>query len=244
MPYETVSDLCYLIIISGGRILLFQFSLQEYSKKWDNKMLYYSWSVICIVLLICSFVSGFRAFTVRSKARTCQYFPLHINRALDMNTDAPVTPTSKLASQMLLGTESGNKYYPMGTTYCQCSLCKTAYLVDVEILGSKGLKLMCNVCKKDWFQTSERLLTTDDMHFLMPMPAIKVDEVKKILAEKNIPKYPRVDKIGIFVGNLPYKYTEEDITNLFAEYGLTDITLVRDAEQQSKGFAFIEVMAF
>ena len=69
----------------------------------------------------------------------------------------------------------------------------------------------------------------------------KINEVKKIIAEKNWPKYPRVDKFGIFVGNLPYTYEEKDLGDLFGEYGLTGITLVRDTEGRSKGFAFLEV---
>ena len=132
-------------------------------------------------------------------------------------------------------------YQPQGTSYCICSQCKTAYLIDITILSSKGLRVQCNVCDKDWFQTPERLMRTDEYHVITKMNDDKVLQVKKIIAEKNFPKYPRVDKVGVFIGNLPYTYTEKEIGDLFGEYGLTNIALVKDAEQQSKGYGFLEV---
>eukprot|EP01036_Dinobryon_divergens_P023186 gene23186-31506_t len=68
----------------------------------------------------------------------------------------------------------------------------------------------------------------------------KISEIQKILAEKNYPKYPKVDKVGVFVGNLPYSYTEKEIGDIFAEYGVTNIALVRGPDGLSKGFAFVE----
>ena len=126
-------------------------------------------------------------------------------------------------------------------TFCLCTVCKTAYLIDAAKLGAKGSRVECSVCGKDWFQTPERLLKTGEQTFLSPLPQAKIREVKRILADSNVPKYPRVDKIGIFVGNLPYTFTEKELELLFAEYGLTNVVVVRDKEQQSKGFAFIEV---
>lgn len=50
-----------------------------------------------------------------------------------------------------------------------------------------------------------------------------------------------MDKIGIFIGNLPYTFDEKDIYDILAEYGVVSVSLVRDPEGQSKGFAFAEV---
>lgn len=71
----------------------------------------------------------------------------------------------------------------------------------------------------------------------------KIADVKRIISESNWPKYPRVDRFGLFVGNLPYSYGETDVADLFAEYGVLAVALVRDPEGASKGFAFIEVSA-
>ena len=35
---------------------------------------------------------------------------------------------------------------------------------------------------------------------------------------------------------------QKEITDLFGDYGLTGLSLVRDADGQSKGFAFLEVI--
>jgi hypothetical protein len=85
------------------------------------------------------------------------------------------------------------------------------------------------------------LSISDKEHVLQNMTDSKIAEVKKILADRNWPRYPRVEKIGIFIGNLPYHYDEKEIGELLGEYGLTAISLVRDPAGQSKGFAFVEV---
>jgi predicted Zn finger-like uncharacterized protein len=131
-------------------------------------------------------------------------------------------------------------YYPVGTTYCMCSQCKTAYLMTTAQLG-RGARVQCGICNKDWYQTVERLMTTSKTQYITGMGEGKIKEVQRILADKNFPRYPRVDKVGVFVGNLPYTYGEKELADLFAEYGLTNISLVTDNEQQSKGFAFLEV---
>lgn len=47
--------------------------------------------------------------------------------------------------------------------------------------------------------------------------------------------------MDIYVGNLPYTATEEDVTGLFSEYGPIDrVKIITDRETgRSKGFAFV-----
>jgi len=47
--------------------------------------------------------------------------------------------------------------------------------------------------------------------------------------------------MDIYVGNLPYTATEEDVTGLFAEYGPVErVKIITDRETgRSKGFAFV-----
>ena len=47
--------------------------------------------------------------------------------------------------------------------------------------------------------------------------------------------------MDIYVGNLPYTATEEDVTDLFASYGPVDrVKIITDRETgRSKGFAFV-----
>lgn len=47
----------------------------------------------------------------------------------------------------------------------------------------------------------------------------------------------------LYVGNLPYSTTEDELRNLFGQAGtVTSVTLIKDRDTgQSKGFAFVEM---
>lgn len=124
--------------------------------------------------------------------------------------------------------------------YLMCQSCKTAYLAD-SVLKTKSNRVKCEVCQKEWFQTADKLMKVDEMTEIIDMKPEKIADVKRIINDNNWPKYPRVDKVGLFIGNLPYSYEEKDIIALFQEYGLVGVSLVKDADGLSKGFAFIEV---
>jgi RNA recognition motif-containing protein len=50
-------------------------------------------------------------------------------------------------------------------------------------------------------------------------------------------------KMNIYVGNLNYKVTREDLQELFAEYGeVVSVNIITDRETgRSKGFGFVEM---
>jgi cold-inducible RNA-binding protein len=46
----------------------------------------------------------------------------------------------------------------------------------------------------------------------------------------------------LYVGNLPYSYSEEDLKELFAEYNPSSVKLIIDRDTgRSKGFGFVEI---
>lgn len=48
--------------------------------------------------------------------------------------------------------------------------------------------------------------------------------------------------IKLYVGNLPYKFTADDLKNLFSAYGTVTATIIDDrATGRSKGFGFVEL---
>lgn len=49
--------------------------------------------------------------------------------------------------------------------------------------------------------------------------------------------------MNIYVGNLPYAVSEEDLSNMFTKYGeVTSVKLISDRYSgRSKGFAFVEM---
>ncbi len=45
----------------------------------------------------------------------------------------------------------------------------------------------------------------------------------------------------LYVGNLSFSTSEQDLQNLFAPYGATSVTVLTDHDGRSKGFGFVEV---
>ena len=130
---------------------------------------------------------------------------------------------------------------PNPASYITCSACKTNYLMPEAELGKKGMRVRCIVCEKEWFQTTDRLMVTDGNSAIRNMTETAIVDLKRILAERAWPKYQRIPKFDIFIGNLPYTYTEKELGDLFGEYGVTGVSLVKDPAGMSKGFGFIEV---
>lgn len=154
-------------------------------------------------------------------------------------------PSPTIASQesavVLEKARAPISFEPSGTKFCLCSDCKTAYVIPKKLLSGKGRVVKCNICGKEWFQGNDRLYTVDDSNGLTELSEVKQEEIKRILADKNFPRHPRTDRAEVFVGNLPYTYQEKDILDLFAEYGIVGVSMAKDQQQQSKGFAFLEV---
>lgn len=133
-----------------------------------------------------------------------------------------------------------SKYLPIGTPFCYCTSCKTAYVLQEKSVG-KGRRVKCTICNKDWFQTPDKLMIVDEFNHLTELSNGKMQEVRRILADNDVPKKPRNDFTEVFVGNLDFRLGEQDIANLFREYGVSHVSLSKDKEGSSRGFAFVEV---
>jgi predicted Zn finger-like uncharacterized protein len=128
-------------------------------------------------------------------------------------------------------------------SYCQCSQCKTAYEVSDDVIGKKGKLVRCSVCDKVWFQSQQRLLKRDSKTFLVDVPHENLETLRSSKSGSAAVKHLRPRKNEAFIGNLPPHFEEKDLLELFAEYGVLALSVVRDTDGQNKGFAFIQVRA-
>jgi hypothetical protein len=188
--------------------------------------------ILHVVVLFAFYIVFVHSFSVKS-------YRLRISTSNRLRSIASSLQMSTNENASVISKENDTKE----KRYIMCSACKTAYIPDMNLFQQHkvGCRVRCSICDKEWFQTIDKMMRADETATLSDMPEEKVAEVKRILADKNFPKYPRVDKIGLFVGNLPYSYTEQDITDLFAEYGLIGVSLIKAPDGASKGFAFVDV---
>jgi len=159
---------------------------------------------------------------------------------LQMASDGVAAPVTSGRPAAPIAPVPPPAYEQAGVTFCVCGDCKTAYKLAESELKGRGKRVRCGVCEKEWFQTMDRIVRVDDTNQLIPLSDVKLGEVKRIMAETNFHRYARNDRVEVFVGNFPYTFVEKDLYDLFAEYGVTSVSLARDVQQASKGFGFIE----
>ena len=130
-------------------------------------------------------------------------------------------------------------------TYCTCVSCKCAYWVTADQLGPTGrTKVLCKLCKSSWFQSVDKLMDVGDEHLLVPLPDDRIEQVRRCVVDKKVFRYWPKDKVSLFVGNLPMEYTEKELGELIAEYGIFQLQVIKDREGSSRGFAFVDVSPF
>jgi hypothetical protein len=126
---------------------------------------------------------------------------------------------------------------------CECASCGAAYLWN-KTTPSLSMRVKCSVCGKEWYQHFAKLVNASNDMELVPFSMNKIQFIREALSNNMNPK--RVDrsrKHVAFVRMLPFSFTETDLIDLFAEYGVVSCYIVRDDTETSKGFGFIEVRA-
>lgn len=144
-----------------------------------------------------------------------------------------------------------------------CTACKVAYRVDLKDFSMKGERVRCNICDKEWFQTQDRMMKLDSLQKLQKMTDEKAESIKTMVKGGEWPRYPpRPERFDVFVGNLPFNFDEQQLgkiddnscvnciddfgsffrpADLFGEYGLVSVALIKGPDQVHKGYAFLEV---
>ena len=129
----------------------------------------------------------------------------------------------KLISDILSTRYVYNSYMPImldsSTLIISCHFYYVAYLMTEAGLGKRSLRVKCFVCEKEWFQTTERLLKTNNQHHLQNMSDSKIAEIRtqQQMSWQQTRQTTRLDKVGVFVGNLPYTFDEVRYSHQFID---------------------------
>jgi len=150
---------------------------------------------------------------------------------------APATssPPKAVATQADYGT-----LLELPNTYASCGQCGSSFALTDETFGASkgGRRMECSVCSHTWFQSRERLGKLGDGYEMVMLPDRDLERIKLNIEEGRSPKH--VGDYKMYVGNISFKCTEEDLNELFSEYGpVGDVSMVRDNDGRLRGFGFI-----
>ena len=201
-----------------------------------------------LLILLLTLVNGLRFNTknfLSNTAKTQRYFQ-STNCKFRSTTVVPAPIPIYCSINNDVGIKDIIVNNPIGTSYGLCGSCKSAFILNPQDLGSEeGCKVQCSVCHKTWFQTADKLMKTDELHKLIPIRGIKNNE-EGSSDNSLIPQHTagNAKSVGIFVKNIPDHYGENEVCDLFAEYGVVSVTVPKGAEQISRGYAFVNVSKY
>lgn len=116
-----------------------------------------------------------------------------------------------------------------------CSRCKATYVIDKEAFG-EGKQVKCTTCKHEWYQATPRLQKVPPDMVIVEYPQEMKD---RIAAGKPA---EAVGRFRVFVGNLAFDATEDDLRELFGRYGtVVSVSVMADDTGRPKGFAFVNM---
>lgn len=168
----------------------------------------------CVILLSFSYFAN-SFISLAPKLRLLQ---LQINMA----STEPSTPSTLSTSSISESTTTSSPEVPETTDrsdseyYISCGSCKAVYLFPnykaVEhAIGSRGTRVRCSVCDKQWFQSLDKAGKIDNMVSYDAITKERAVEMKKFITDNNWGRVPRGEKIDLFIGNIPFTYDEIDI---------------------------------
>merc|ERR1712086_714745 len=105
----------------------------------------------------------------------------------------------------------------MPDTYVRCGRCATAFAIRADDLGPRGRRIACSVCTHSWYQTPDRLFNLKEGNKLSTLPEHEKVRISQNLEAGRDPDY--IGRTKLYVGNLDFSVTEDDLRKLFAEVG-------------------------
>ncbi len=195
----------------------------------SNKLNY----ILLSILVLCIFFACYISFNVKPTER--HFHNRFLNIKSTQIEDKPykrVTKTNNPNNDILQVKPEIPK-----DGYFTCSRCKTSYSAANVSFGPTGLRVQCCVCKKIWFQALEKLSTLGT-HAVLTNITYNINENGKMVTHN------RFRKVPIYVGNLPYNYSESQVIDLFSDYGVVSVSMAKDKDGTFKGFSFVDVIIF
>lgn len=191
-----------------------------------------------VVYIFCYFlVTTCRSFTINRSVSSCGNV-----RSQKRLLSQRIMSSADSSSLMQCAVLDSNPHAPVGSRFCFCSVCRSAFLFSASQLESKGNLVRCSICEKEWYQSTDRLQRSDELDYFTFLSEDHVSTVKNTLKENKKIKNTR-NKFEVFVGNIPTSWQEKDLLDIFADYGILSVTLSRDSFGECKGFGFVEVIA-
>jgi len=139
---------------------------------------------------------------------------------------------------------------PGDTEITQCGKCRASYVITPEMLGEEGRRVKCAVCGNAWFQSPGRLFTAREGTSFKAYDVEAYQERAPPRQRRELPsqddvqgktRHHRRGAITLFVGNLPFSYTEDDLRSLMETHGpIASISIIVDAETgRARGYGFV-----
>lgn len=124
----------------------------------------------------------------------------------------------------------------------KCPSCGASY-INMPELAKKVSKVKCACCLQAFnAKLVKKLIYNSTKEAFWP---VETNEITEYRAYMNSTQYRRLMKrtaSKLFVGGLPMHFTEKEMAELFAEYGVSSSYVCKHQETgKSKGFGFVEV---
>jgi predicted Zn finger-like uncharacterized protein len=199
------------------------------------------------LLILATAISAVSAFSPNANAVTGQRsigcgrsFGFALQESVDPEASAAAAPKEAGVELPVAKADEGVATGERPDTYVRCGKCQTIYAITEDDLGpgGRGRRLECSVCNHSWFQSKDRIMAIKDGYEYVVMPESDLERITQNIEEGRAPSF--MGEFKLYVGNIAFESTEEDINEIFSEIGpVGDVSLVRDDLGRIRGFGFV-----
>lgn len=168
----------------------------------------------------------------------CAFFTaFQIINSYFISTPANLFYKNKIRLSKLFATDSKK-------SYVRCKTCRASYVISEKIFVENNKTLRCSVCESVWNQSKKDILKTNFNDILIPISNEEINNLKFLLkSDQQSQSKVMNSNPEIYITRIPTNMTENDLTSLFSEYGVTRTILIKDHQTKvNKGYGFMQVM--